>query len=69
MLERKSVRGFGYATELHVRNFLECVRTRNKPTAPMALGFQAALVVQLANLSLKQGKRMRWNASAWKVEG
>lgn len=69
MLERKSVRGFGYATELHVRNFLECVRTRNKPTAPMALGFQAALVVQLANLSLKHGKRMRWNATAWKVEG
>jgi len=69
MLERKSVRGFGYATELHVRNFLECVRTRNKPTAPMALGFQAALVVQLANLSLRHGKRMRWNATAWKVEG
>jgi predicted dehydrogenase len=68
LLERKSARGFGFATELHVRNFLECIRTRQRPTAPMALGFQAALVVQLANLSMKQGRRMRWNAKAQKVE-
>ncbi len=68
LLERKSAKGFGFATELHVRNFLDCVRTRKRPTAPMALGFQAALVVQLANLSMKHGKRMRWNAAASKVE-
>jgi predicted dehydrogenase len=67
-LERRSARGFGFATELHVRNFLECIRTRQKPTAPVALGFQAALVVQLANLSMKHGRRMRWNAKEWKVE-
>jgi predicted dehydrogenase len=67
-LTRKSERGFGYATDLHVRNFLECVRTRKPPTAPMRLGFQAALVVQLANLSLKHGRRMRWNAASKKVE-
>ena len=68
LIERKSPRGFGYATVLHVQNFLECVRTRQRPTAPMALGFQAALVTQLANLSLKHGRRMRWNAQAQKVE-
>jgi predicted dehydrogenase len=67
-ITRKSERGFGYATDLHVQNFLECVRTRAKPTAPMALGFQAALVVQMANLSLKHGRRIRWNASARRVE-
>jgi len=58
--EAKSARGFGYATDLHVMNFLECVRTRKRPTAPIALGFQAALVAQLANRSLAQGKRMEW---------
>jgi predicted dehydrogenase len=61
--------GFGHATELHVANFLECVKTRNTPTAPMELGFQAALVIQMANLSLKQGRRLRWNAETNKVEG
>jgi predicted dehydrogenase len=56
----RSERGFGYATDLHVQNFLECVRTRKTPTAPMAKGFQAALVVQLANRSLKEGRRITW---------
>ncbi len=67
-IEKKSEKGFGYATDLHVQNFLECVRTRKTPTAPMKLAFQAALVVQMANLSLKSGRRMRWNAATDKVE-
>ena len=67
-LQTKSARGFDYATQLHVENFLECVKTRNKPTAPMYLGFQAALVVQMANMSLRAGRRMRWNAAAGRVE-
>ena len=66
-VEKTSAKGFGWATDLHVQNFLECVRTRKKPTAPMALGFQAALVVQMANLSLKQGKRLRWDAQRNRV--
>ena len=63
-----SAKGFGYATDLHVMNFLECVRTRKTPTAPMRLGFQSALVVQLANISLRQGRRVKWNHSLGKVE-
>ena len=61
--------GFGHATELHVANFLECVRTRQTPTAPMRVGFQAALVVQMANMAMRQGRRLRWNAQTNKVEG
>jgi predicted dehydrogenase len=67
-ITQTSERGFGYATDLHVRNFLECTRTRKTPTAPMWLGFQAALVVQMANLSLTHGKRIRWNAQTKRVE-
>ena len=64
----KSERGFGYATDLHVANFVECMRSRKRPVAPVALGFQAALVLHMANLSLKQGRAVRWNADAQKVE-
>jgi predicted dehydrogenase len=67
-VERRSAKGFGYATDLHVQNFLECVRTRAKPAAPMVLGFQAALVVQLANISLRSGRRAKWDASAGRVQ-
>jgi predicted dehydrogenase len=62
-IQKTSPKGFGWATDLHVQNFLECVRARKATTAPMSLAFQAALVVQLANLSLKQGRRMRWDAA------
>ncbi|HTS65124.1 MAG TPA: Gfo/Idh/MocA family oxidoreductase [Candidatus Acidoferrales bacterium] len=62
-ITKKSEKGFGWATDLHVQNFLDCVRTRKTPTAPMKLAFQAALVVQMSNLSLKQGRRLRWNGS------
>jgi len=64
----KSAQGFGYATDLHVQNFLQCIQTRHKPSAPIALGFQATLAVQMANLSLKHGREIRWNSSARKIE-
>ncbi len=62
-MAKKSERGFGFATDLHVRNFIECMRTRKTPTAPMALGFQATLVPQMANLSLRHGRRIRWTGT------
>jgi predicted dehydrogenase len=62
-VQKKSEKGFGWATDLHVQNFLDCVRTRKPPTAPMRIAFQAALVVQMANLSLKNGRRMRWDGT------
>jgi len=67
-ITKTSEQGFDYATDLHVQNFLECVRTRRTPTAPMIVGFQAALVVQMANISLKTGRRVRWNHALKKVE-
>ena len=65
VVTKHSAKGFGYATDLRVQNFLECAKT---PTASMRLGFQAALVVQMANLSLKDGRRIKWNAASRKVE-
>lgn len=67
-IAKASAKGFDWATNLHVENFLECVRTRKTPTAPIRLGFQAALVVQMANISLKSGRRARWNDVTKKVE-
>jgi len=54
--------GFGQATTDHVMNFLKCVRTREAPTAPIEKGFQAALILQLANISLREGRKVGWDA-------
>jgi len=59
---------FEKATAFHVQNYLDCVRSREEPNATVEKGFQAALVVQLANRSLELGRRVRWNAAARRVE-
>jgi predicted dehydrogenase len=56
--------GFDKATEAHMDNFLECVRTRNLPNATVERGFQAVLVTQMANISLREHRRVRWDGSA-----
>jgi len=59
---------FDAATDAHIQNFLECVRTRKQPNGTIEKGFQAALVIQMANLSLETGRRIRWNSQTLKVE-
>ena len=56
--------GFDKATEAHMDNFLECVRTRNAPNATVERGFQAVLVTQMANISLREHRRVRWDGGA-----
>ena len=59
--------GFAQATIDHVMNFLHCVRTREKPRATMDKGFQAALIVQLANISLRESRTVGWDADTLSV--
>ena len=68
LLDDKQIQAVLISTPEHWQNFIECVQSRKSPTAPMALGFQAALVVQMANISLKQGRRVRWDANRQQVD-
>jgi hypothetical protein len=46
----------------HIQNFLDCVRTRKTPNAPVEAGFEAARTSWIGNLALKAGKKLTWNA-------
>lgn len=59
--------GFSQATINHVMNFLECIRTRNAPNAPIEKGFHAALIMQLANISIREGRKVGWDAATLSV--
>lgn len=59
---------FESSSDAHIQNFLACVRTRQQPNGTVEKGFQAALVIHLANLSLQTGRRIKWNAKTQKVE-
>ncbi|MBI4478075.1 MAG: hypothetical protein HY654_12940 [Acidobacteria bacterium] len=52
---------FGSATHRHVRNFLDSVRSRQKPICDLEIGFNSTLPCLLAIVSLKEGRTVRWN--------
>lgn len=52
-----------------IRNFLECIRTRKDPNAPVEAGQATAIVLAMAMDSLRAGKRLKWNAQTRQVEG
>jgi hypothetical protein len=42
-------------------NFLQCVRTRERPTSDVEIGARAATVCHLANIALWTGRSLRWD--------
>jgi predicted dehydrogenase len=53
--------------KLHVRHFLECVKSRKEPVSDLESGHRVATACHLANLSLKLGRRIRWDAEREEV--
>jgi predicted dehydrogenase len=48
----------GIPTEPHVKNFLDCVKSRQEPNAPVEVGHNAVTGPHLGNLALRQQKRV-----------
>jgi predicted dehydrogenase len=47
---------------LNERNFVECIRSRNKPFCDLELGHRTAVICNLGNMSLRLGGRMiQWD--------
>jgi predicted dehydrogenase len=67
-VEKKQPGSFELATRAHIRNFLECVRTRQEPNAPAEAGQATNIVLCLAMESMRTGKRLRWNAARRRIE-
>ena len=47
----------------HARNFLDCVRSRQQPDAGLEVGHRVVTACHLANLSLRLGRKLRWDAN------
>ena len=55
--------------DLHVRNFLDCVKSRERPIADIEQGHQVTTACHLANISLRTGRKIRWNADTEEIVG
>jgi predicted dehydrogenase len=47
---------------LHVRNFLDCVKSRKEPISDLESAHRVATVAHLANLALRLKRTLRWDA-------
>jgi predicted dehydrogenase len=48
----------------HARDFLDCIRSRKTPVSDLESAHRTALACHLANLSLRLGRKLRWDAKA-----
>ena len=46
----------------HARDFLDCIKSRKTPVSDVASGHRVAVACHLANLSLRLGRSLRWDA-------
>jgi len=53
----------------HIRNFLDCVRSRQRPVEDVEIGHRISAVAHLGNLALRSGRIILWDAEAERVVG
>ena len=54
---------------LHVRNFLDCVKSRQEPNSDLESGHRVVTVCHLANISLRTGRKIRWDPEKEEIIG
>lgn len=54
---------------LHTRNFLDCVKSRQEPNSDLESGHRVATACHLANISLRTGRKIRWDADKETILG
>ncbi|MCA9237578.1 MAG: Gfo/Idh/MocA family oxidoreductase [Planctomycetales bacterium] len=53
----------------HQRNFIDCVKSRTKPAAPVEVGHRSATVCHIGNIALRLGKKLKWDPQAERFVG
>ena len=48
-------------TVAHGRNFVDCVKSRQKPVSELEIGFYASLPCLLAIKAVREGRSFKWD--------
>lgn len=51
----------GLGLDLHVKNFLECIKTRQKPNCDIEIGAHIARIASLGNIAYRLGRQVDWD--------
>jgi predicted dehydrogenase len=67
-MQRKEAAGPD-ATDVHARDFIECVRSRKKPSADVEIGHRSTIIPHLGNIAYRTGRKIRWDAVREEIVG
>jgi len=65
-MEALQVKG-GDLNGTHVRDFLDCVKSRKRPNADVEEGHRSAVMCHLGNISTRLGRSLKWDAAKQQV--
>jgi hypothetical protein len=67
--EPKKFPGSGDARPAHVRNFLDCVKSRQQPVENVKVGHHVSTVAHLGNVAQRSGRKIYWDPVKEQVIG
>jgi len=53
-----------YRSTNHMKNFLECMRSRKDPVAPVEVGHRSNTIGVMTHIAMKLGRKLRWDPKA-----
>jgi hypothetical protein len=53
----------------HVRNFLDCVKSRTDPAAPVEIAHRSASLCHLGNIAIKLKAKLKWDPKTERFTG
>ena len=62
-----SEKASGDQLSAHVRNFVDCVKSRGFPICDIEIGHRASSACHLANIAYRSGAKVRWDAKKEKI--
>jgi hypothetical protein len=53
--------GVSVVARPHIQNWLDCIKTRGEPNAPVDFGHRSASICHLANIARELGRKLQWD--------
>jgi predicted dehydrogenase len=53
----------------HVRNFLDCIKSRHEPVGPVDIGHRTASICNLGNIAMRLKRKIRWDPDKEQIVG
>ena len=66
-LQHVEVKGSGDPRPAHVRNFLDCMKSRAQPSTNLDIGHHVSTIAHLGNIALRSSSKVLWDAKNERV--